>query len=204
MVATGVARAGGTRPGEAPIRGNHRLYLAMHHRLREAPASIRTHFFAAAACVTHPRGGLGILDGALGRLVFDAEQAAFLRHVHATLARLNRHWFARLRRGLDVRGCEGLRGRALDHALVKLEQARFTRAMAAYFGADAARRERVLSGINVALRQNPLLRSPLLDRRLRAALAVARRRHGLDLGDEEQRCTIGHALVDLVRRDGTA
>ena len=197
-------RGGARRTADAPICGSHRLYLAMDHRLRDAPASIRTYFFAAAACVTHPRGGLGILDGALGRLVFDAEQTAFLRHVHAALVRLNRRWFARLRRGLDVQGCEGLRGRALDHALVALEQKRFTRAMAAYFGADTARRERVTRGINAALRQNPLFRSPLLERRLHAALSVARRRHRLDLGDEGQRRAIGHALVDIVRRSRAA
>jgi hypothetical protein len=182
------------------IRANHRRYLAMDACLQAAAGdAIRTHFFAAAACVTHPRGGLGALDGALGRLVFAPGEAAFLRHVHGVLAALNRGWFARLRRGVELAGCEGLRGRALDHALVELEQARFTAAMRAYFGDDAALREATLGGVNRALRRHPLLRPPWLEWRLGAALVASGTRRCRDLADEAQRCAVGHALVDLVR-----
>ena len=76
---------------------------------------------------------LGVLDRAFGSLLFNAEEVAFLRHVHGALALLNQRWFGRLRLGLDVPGCEGLHGRALDHALVGLEQSAFTRAMRDYF-----------------------------------------------------------------------
>jgi hypothetical protein len=167
--------------------------------LLASPRSIHCRFFAAAACVTHPRGGLGVLDGVLGRLVFTAEESAFLHHVHDVLARTNRSWFTRLRLGTDVPGCEGLRGRALDHALVDLEQLCFTHAMHEYFEAEPGRQSRTMAGINAALHRNPLLRSRLLARPLHTALAAARARRCIDLGDEAQRRAIGHALVDSIR-----
>jgi hypothetical protein len=186
------------------IGANHRRYLEMDAQLRQTPCAIRTHFFAAAACVTHPSGGLGILDGAIGRWLFTAEQRAFLRFVHHSLAAMNRDWHARLLRGVEVAGCEGRRGRDLDHALVDLEQAMFTRATGAFFGADDARRMRVVDGLSANLRLNPLLRCPLLETRLRAALAAARARCRFDLADEATRRSVGHALVDQVRADRVA
>lgn len=192
-----------TRPDGA-ICTNHDRYLAMDACLLASPGSIRCRFFAAAACVTHPRGGLGVLDGVLGRLVFTAEESAFLRHVHTILAQMNQRWFARLRLGVEIPGCEGLRGRALDHALVDLEQRRFTRAMHDYFKAAPGRQSRAMAGINAVLRRNPLLRSPLLAAPLRRALAVARTRRCIDLGDEAHRRAIGHALVDSIRESRNA
>jgi hypothetical protein len=183
----------------ASISANHRRYVAMDACLQRTPRAIRTDFFAAAACVTHPVGGLGVLDGVLGRLVFTPEQSAFLRFVHGSLATVNRSWFARLLHGAEISGCEGKRGPALDHALVDLEQAAFTRAMSDFFGSDDMRRERLMVGINATFHQNPLFRCPLLEMRLRAALAAVRSRCRFDLGDEAQRRSVGHALVDLVR-----
>jgi hypothetical protein len=180
------------------ICANHRLYTAMDAALNTDGRRIHCRFFAAAACVTHPRGGLGVLDGPLGSLVFSAEGTAFLHHVHGVLAQLNRGWFERLRRGAEVPTCEGLSGRDLDHALVGLEQRVFTRAMRDYFRHDFPRQARVMGGINLALHTNPLLRSPLLQRPLRAALATVRSRQGIDLADEGQRRAIGQALVDQI------
>lgn len=187
-----IARGGG-------ISANHRRYVRMDAQLHAAPRAIRTHFFAAAACVTHPSGGLGILDCLLGRWLFSAEQRALLCFVHHALADLNAGWHARLLHGVEVQGCEGRRGRDLDHALVDREQAMFTRAAGVFLNADPLRRVRVLDGINATLRGNPLLRGPLVEARLRAALAAARGRCPLDLADEAQRRSVGHALVDLVR-----
>jgi hypothetical protein len=168
---------------DGAICTNHGRYLAMDACLLASPGAIRCRFFAAAAWVTHPRGGLGVLDGLLGRMVFTAEESAFLRHVHTVLAQMNRHWFARLRLGVEIPGCEGLRGRALDHALVDLEQRRFTWAMHDYFKAAPESQSRAMAGINAALRRNPVLRSPLLVAPLRA---------------------IGHALVDSIRESRDA
>jgi hypothetical protein len=189
---------------DVPARGgaigaNHRRYVLMDAQLRATPGAIRTDFFAAAACVTHPSGGLGILDGLAGRWLFGAEQRALLCFVHHALADVNVGWHARLVRGVEVPGCEGRRGQDLDHALVDLEQAMFTRATTGFFGSDTARLGSVLGGINVKLHRNPLLRCPLLDARLRAALASVRMHCRLDLADEAQRRRVGHALVDLVR-----
>jgi hypothetical protein len=186
------------------ISANHRRYVEMDVQLHETPFAIRTDFFAAAACVTHPSGGLGILDGVAGRWLFTAEQREFLRFVHHALAVLNRSWHARLLLGIEVSGCEGRRGRDLDHALVDLEQAMFTRATGTFFGADDTRRMRVVNGLSANLRLNPLLRCPLLEAPLRAALAAARRRCRFDLADEAARRSVGHALVDQVRADRIA
>ena len=192
----------GARSEAQDICANHRRYMAMDVELETSATSIRCRFFAAAACVTHPRGGLGVLDRASGGLLFNAGEVAFLRHVHGALALLNQRWFERLRIGLEVPGCEGLRGRALDHALVGLEQSAFTRAMCDHFSYEAARQARVIGGINLALNENPILRSPLLQPPLRAALAAARRHSGIDLADEPQRRAIGQALVDHIAADG--
>ena len=181
------------------IAANHRRYVAMDALLRRTPRAIQTDFFAAAACVTHPSGGLGILDRTVGRWLFTADQREYLSFVHHSLAALNQGWHARLLRGAEVKGCEGRRGRALDHALVDLEQAMFTHATEAFFGVDRTRRAHLLDGLNRCLERNPLLRGPLLEARLRAALARVRTRRRLDLADETQRRSIGHALVDLVR-----
>ena len=181
---------------KATICANHCRYLAMDACLGASSQAIQCRFFAAAACVTHPTGGLGVLDGAWRRLVFTGEESSFLHHVHAVLARVNWDWFARLWHGLEVAGCEGLRNGALDHALVDLEQACFTRAMRDYFKDDAERQARLMAGINAALQRNPLLRSPLLVGPLREALSAVRAVRGIDLGDEVQRRAIGHALVD--------
>ncbi len=186
------------------IQANHRCYAAMHAELHASLRGIRCNFFAAAACVTHPRGGLGVLDGAWAPAVIDPQGAAFLRHVHGVLAALNRGWFERLLAGVEVEGCAGLRGRGLDHALVALEQSAFSRVMQAYFGEDAARQARVMGGINLALRRNPLLRIPLMPRSLRVALRVARRGRQLDLCDEAQRCAIGQMLVDIIAAEAAA
>jgi hypothetical protein len=187
-------------PRGTSVAANHRRYRAMDACLAAAPRAIHTSFFAAAACVTHPLGGLGVLDGALGRWVFGADESALLRFVHGALAGMNHGWFVRLRAGAEVPGCDGLRGRELDHALVELEQARFTSALDDWCANDDARRVRLLAGINEVLRGN-LLRTPLIEPRLRAALATARVHCAFDLGDELQRCSIGHALVDLIRAD---
>jgi hypothetical protein len=181
------------------IVANHRRYVAMDAQLRRTPCAIQTDFFAAAACVTHPSGGLGVLDGAIGRWLFTRQQREYLRFVHHRLAALNLDWHARLLRGAEVAGCEGRRGRELDHALVDLEQAMFTCATGAFFGVDIARRTRLLDGLSASLERNPLLRCPLLEARLRAALASVRTRRRFDLADETQRRWVGHALVDLVR-----
>ncbi len=196
------SQAPGARSEAQDICANHRRYMAMDVELNTSAASIRCRFFAAAACVTHPRGGLGVLDLAFGGLLFNAEEVAFLRHVHGVLALLNQRWFGRLRIGLEVPGCEGLRGRALDHALVGLEQSAFTRAMRDYFSCEAARQARVMGGINLALNDDPLLRSPLLQLPLRAALASTRRQSGIDLADEPQRRAIGQLLVDHIAAEG--
>jgi hypothetical protein len=188
---------GGAGP-DAAICANHRRYVAMDASLQASPRAISCRFFAAAACVTHPTGGLGVLDSPWARLVFAPDESSFLHHVHGSLVRMNWSWFERLRLGMEVTGCEGLRNRALDHALVQLEQACFTQAMHDHFGADVERQARVMAGINAALHRNPLLRSPLLVRPLREALAAARARHCIDLGDEAQRRFIGEALVDSI------
>jgi hypothetical protein len=57
------------------IRTNHRRYAAMDQVLTRTPGAVASHWFAAAACVTHPRRGLGTLDGPLGRLAFQPAQA---------------------------------------------------------------------------------------------------------------------------------
>ena len=196
------SQAEGMRSEVEDICANHRRYAAMDVELNTSAHSIRCRFFAAAACVTHPIGGLGILELALGRLLFTAEEVAFLRHVHGVLALLNQRWFGRLRIGLEVPGCEGLRGRKLDFALVSLEQAAFTQAMHDYFSCDATRQAHVMAGINLALNDNLFLRWPLLKPPLRIALATVRRRSGIDLADEPQRRTIGQALVDQIAANG--
>lgn len=191
-------RAAAAPEGDS-ICANHRRYVAMDARLQRTPLAIRTHFFAAAACVTHPLGGLGVLDGRLAGLVFDPPARAFLRFIHARLAVVNQDWFERLQQGMDVPGCEGKRGTALDHALVDREQAHFTRSMVEFFGSDTQRQARLLAAVNATLHRHPLLRRPLLEERLGAALATVRARRRIDLGDETHRCSVGHALVDLIR-----
>jgi hypothetical protein len=184
------------------IPANHARYAAMDRALHGTPGAIPCHWFAAAACVTHPRRGLGVLDHWCGRLVASAEEARFLRHVHHALARMNASWFERLLAGREVPACEGLRGAALDHALVRLEQRAFTRHAQAWFLAHPARRGPVIDRLNDRLRRSRLFRRPLVEPRLGRALErAAARAWPLDLDDEAHRCAVGQALVDVIRAE---
>ena len=78
------SQAPGARSEVQDICENHRRYMAMDVEINTSAASIRCRFFAAAACVTHPRGGLGILDLAFGDVLFNAEEVAFLRHLQCS------------------------------------------------------------------------------------------------------------------------
>jgi hypothetical protein len=186
------------------IASNHARYAAMDRCLQRAGGAIRSDWFAAAACVTHPRRGLGVLDRGCGVLVASAEEAGFLRHVHHALARMNVAWFERLVAGREIPGCEGLRGAALDHALVGLEQRAFTRHAQAWFLARPARRAPVMARLNERLCRSRLFRRPLVEPRLGRALEQAAMLAGpLDLDDEAHRCAVGRALVDLIRAERT-
>jgi hypothetical protein len=193
--------------GAAPCAGttipaNHARYAAMDRLLHRTAGAIPCHWFAAAACVTHPRRGLGVLDHWCGRLVASAEEARFLRHVHHALARMNASWFERLAAGREIPSCEGLRGAALDHALVGLEQRAFTRHAQAWFLAHPARREPVIGRLNDRLRRSRLFRRPLVEPRLGQALErAAACAWPLDLDDEGHRCAVGRALVDVIRAE---
>lgn len=189
-------------PAAPTIPANHARYAAMDRALHRTPGAIPCHWFAAAACVTHPRRGLGVLDHWCSLLVASAEEARFLRHVHHGLARMNASWFERLVAGREIPTCEGLRGVALDHALVGLEQRAFTRHAQAWFLCRPARRGPVIERLNDRLRRNPLFRRPLVEPRLGQALErAAACAWPLDLDDEAHRCAVGRALVDVIRAE---
>ncbi|MBW8756982.1 MAG: hypothetical protein JF586_05150 [Burkholderiales bacterium] len=95
----------GFGPLPTTVAANHRRYVAMDRALDATPGAIRSHRFAAAACVTPPWRGLGTLDGPLGRLAFSAAQAAFLRFAHHGLFACNEAWLEQLRRGTTPAPC---------------------------------------------------------------------------------------------------
>jgi hypothetical protein len=181
------------------ICANHRRYAAMDRVLVSTPGAVDSHWFAAAACVTHPRRGLGTVDGPLARLVFQPAQAAFLRFVHLGLFANNLLWFQQLRRGVAPPGFEGLRGRALDHALVDAEQREFSQLVQQYFHGDALRIDSFMGELSERFRQSLILRSRLLPSALREALQRLRAESAIDMASEAQRRCIGHHLVDRIR-----
>jgi hypothetical protein len=187
-----------TAPTES-ICANHRRYAAMDRVLAHTSGAVASRWFAAAACVTHPRRGLGTLDGPLGRLAFQPAQAAFLRFVHLGLFANNLVWFDQLRRGATPRGFEGLRGRTLDHALVDAEQRKFSQLVQQYFHGDSPLIERFMRALNERFRQSLVLRSRLLPPALREALQRLRAESAIDMASEAQRRCIGHHLVDRIR-----
>jgi len=183
------------------IRANHRRYAEMDHLLHSTPGAIRSHWFAAAACVTHPHRGLGTLDGPLGRLAFTDAQSALLRYVHVGLFTHNLAWFQQLRLGVLPAGFEGLRGLALDHAMVDAEQRRFSQLVQQYFRHDSALIDRFMRALSARFGEAIVLRSRLLAPALRAALHRSRAEAPIDMGCEAQRRGIGHALVDRLRAE---
>lgn len=183
------------------ICANHRRYDAMDRLLARTPGAVASHWFAAAACVTHPRRGLGTLDGPLGRLVFQPAQTAFLRFVHQGLFADNLSWFDQLRGGATPAGFEGLRGRALDHALVDAEQRKFSHLVQQYFHADTQRIDTFMGELSQRFRQSLVLRSRLLPPALREALQQLRAQSAIDMASEAQRRCIGHHLVDRIRAE---
>ena len=182
------------------ICANHRRYAAMDRTLARTPGAIRSHWFAAAACVTHPWRGLGTLDGPLGRLAFTAAQAAFLRFVHLGLFAHNRAWFRQLRSGTRPAEFGGLQGRALDHAMVDAEQRLFTRLADRHFDHDPASAAPFMCALSERLRHGMVLRSHLLAPALREALDAVRGATAIDMACEAHRRRIGHQLVDSIRR----
>jgi hypothetical protein len=186
------------------ISANHRRYAAMDRVLWAKPGAVRSHWFAAAACVTHPYRGLGTLDGVLGRLAFTPAQSDFLRSVHAGLFVVNSGWFDDLRAGRLPPGFEGVRPARLDHALVDAEQRAFTRLAHHYFGGDRAHLDRFTQALNARFRQSMVLRSRLLAPPLSEALRRLRRHECFDIGSEAHRCRIGHHLVDRIARQRDA
>jgi hypothetical protein len=196
--------AGRAAAGDAPagsICANHRRYDDMDRALARVPGAVRSHWFAAAACVTHPRRGLGTLDGRLGRLVFPPAQASFLRFVHLGLFAHNLAWFEQLRCGVLPAGFEGLHGRALDHALVDAEQRKFSQLVQQYFQGDADRIDRFMGKLSARFRQSIVLRSQLLEPALGEALQRLRAESAIDMASEAQRRCIGHHLVDRIRAE---
>lgn len=191
----------GRTPTTRSICANHRRYAAMDRMLADTPGAVASHWFAAAACVTHPRRGLGTLDGPLGRLVFLPAQADFLRFVHLGLFANNLSWFEQLRRGATPAGFEGLRGRSLDHALVDAEQHKFSQLVQQYFHGDAQRIDSFMRALNERFRQSLVLRSRLLPSALCEALQRLRAESAIDMASEAQRRCIGHHLVDRIRAD---
>jgi len=185
----------------ASICANHRRYAAMDRVLARTPGAVASHWFAAAACVTHPRRGLGTLDGPLGRLVFQPAQAAFLRFVHLGLFANNLAWFEQLCHGATPAGFEGLRGRALDHALVDAEQRKFSQLVQQYFHGDAEQIDRSMRELSKRFRQSLVLRSGLLPSALGQALQRLRAESAIDMASEAQRRCIGHHLVDRIRAE---
>ena len=173
----------------------------MDRALARTPGAVPSHWFAAAACVTHPRRGLGTLDGPLGRLAFSAAQAAFLRFVHLGLFAHNLAWFEQLRRGATPAGFEALRGRALDHALVDAEQRKFSQLVQQYFQGDAGRIEAFMRELSACFRESVVLRSRLLAPALHEALRRSRAEAAIDMASEAQRQCIGHHLVDRIRAE---
>jgi len=171
----------------------------MDRVLGRMPGAVRSHWFAAAACVTHPRRGLGTLDGPLGRLVFRNAQAAFLRFVHLALFEHNREWFEQLRRGVTPPGFEGLAGCALDHALVDAEQRKFSQLVQQYFQGDGERIDPFMRELSERFRGSIVLRSRLLEPALHEALRCLRAGSAIDMACEAQRRGIGHHLVDRIR-----
>lgn len=173
----------------------------MDRALARTPGAVASHWFAAAACVTHPRRGLGTLDGPLGRLAFPAAQASFLRFVHGGLFAHNLAWFEPLRRGEPPAGFEGLRGRALDHALVDAEQRKFSQLVQQYFHDDADRIDPFMHALSLRFRASLVLRSRLLEPALHEALRRLRAGTAIDMACEAQRQCIGHHLVDRIRAE---
>jgi len=187
---------------DAPsICATHRRYAAMDGLLASTPGAVASHWFAAAACVTHPRRGLGTLDGPLGRLVFEPTQAAFFRFVHLGLFVNNLAWFEQLRRGATPAGFEGLCGRALDHALVDAEQRKFSQLVQQYFHGDPQRIDTFMGELSERFRHSLILRSRLLPSALREALQRLRAGCAIDMASEAQRRCIGHHLVDRIRAE---
>lgn len=173
----------------------------MDRALAHTPGAVGSHWFAAAACVTHPRRGLGALDGALGRLAFSTAQAALLRFVHLGLFAHNAAWFEQLHRGITPAGFEGLRGRALDHALVDGEQRKFSQLVQQYFQDDADRIDPFMRQLSARFRESVVLRSRLLEPALHEALRRLRADAAIDIASEAQRRCIGHHLVDRIRAE---
>jgi len=194
--AIGNARTG--RP--ASISDNHRRYVAMDRALASGRGAVRSHWFAAAACVTHPWRGLGTLDGPLGRIVFSTAHAAFLRFVHHGLYACNSDWFEQMRRGRTPAEFAGLDGRELDHAMVDVEQRRFSRLAQAWFRDDPAAAPSFMASLSERLHHSLVLRSRLLAPALHDALRRLRRATAIDMACEAHRRSIGHQLVDAIRR----
>ncbi len=180
---------------------NHRRYVAMDQCLEREPGAIRSVWFAAAACVTHPVRGLGALDSLLGRLAFSRSQSAFLSFVHVELFALNTRWFDRLQQGRAPIGLEGVDGIELDHAMVDLEQLEFTRAARRCFGGDDTRLATMMTGLNERFRCSLVLRSRVLAHPLPDALRSLRCRTAFDLASETDRRHIGHYIIDRIHRE---
>ncbi|HEY9028585.1 MAG TPA: hypothetical protein VIP05_30125 [Burkholderiaceae bacterium] len=188
-------------PPSATISAHHHRYVAMDRALATCRGAVRSHWFAAAACVTHPWRGLGTLDGPLGRLVFTPAQARFLRFVHQGLFMHNLAWFAQLCHGAVPPEFGGLAGRALDHAMVDAEQRRFSELAHGYFRHDLGAARRLMNGLSDRLRHSTLLRSRLVANALHEALRRTRQTTAIDIASEAHRCRIGHQLVDAIRRE---
>ena len=110
---------------------NSDYYGYMHEELQKAPEAIRSKWFQAAHRVTRPQTAGAVEHGA--RWLIDEQDQDYVRHLHYELAKGNFERFKLLRQGKDIPGLEGLRGRELDYALVKLEQQEADRITNAYW-----------------------------------------------------------------------
>ncbi len=120
------------KPGET-VRDNHKAYGDMHTALNTKDGAIKSQWFKAAYEVTS--------YDAIGSVAFYIPNGPYLtnndedylKHVHHELAEINYNNFQSLYHGKEIEGLEGLRGKALDYALVELEQNHVERLTNEYF-----------------------------------------------------------------------
>lgn len=214
-------RSGGVRrdlPGIPPPKRNEfgeyyfdriidrsRFYGRMGFLLRSR--GVDSVWFDAAALVTNETG-VGAADN-LNLWFMNDLTEDFLRNGNMYLTKFNVEDFAGpLMRGEEIRGAEGLRGRARDYRMVEIEQAHVSDFVNRYMaGRSAEERAAIARQINagftdfkfpVASGLGAAMRHPALEYaldRVRAAKGA-----DFDFMNESERVALGKAVIDYLRR----
>ena len=187
-------------PSCTTIRCNSDVYDRMDTSLAtgRVGTATRSDWFAAASLVTGARG-LGGLDFEPD---FTSESSeSYLKSVHHSLAKENYATFNALLAGTELPGLEGLRGKALDYALVDKEQGLVTKFTNQYFGANTAARNKAFSEINQFFDPKNILfrgNSEPVQNVIRDRFEQRGRK--FDIGNEGHRRELGHGIIDYINQ----